>query len=258
MREVTAVARAADILSLVASTESAPRAGSIAAALDIPRNTTYELVHTLADRGLLFLDPEGRIHLGQRVIELAGRYIASTDWLSEATAVARRLRDESGETVHVAVLDGRDVVYVVKEDSPRPLQIKSFVGRRLPAHVSGVGKALLAELESNELTQLLDGVELEGLTEHSITTTEDLVRELKETRERGYAIDREESSPEISCVAAPIVDVDANLIAGLSVSLPTTRLTADREKGLARLVRSAAAELGGRLGYQSEGVFAVR
>lgn len=249
MRVVNAVARADAIMGLVASTARPLSIGSIARDLGLPRNTTYELVFTLCECRLLRMGVDGRVSPGIRLFELGGVYVASLDWVEEAREVAREVRDLSGETVQVAMLDGRDAIYLVKEESQKAIRMASSIGRRLPAHASAIGKVLLAGLPLAERVELLGTHPLERLTEHTIVDPAQLMEELESTERRGYALDNEESSPEVCCVAAPIWDSTSCVIAAMSVSMPTSRLTAARREEHATLLVDATTRLSARLGH---------
>ena len=248
MRRVSAVSRAAAILDLVGRAPQPPSIASIGAMLGIPRNTTYQLVYTLADAQLLRV-VDGRLHLGVRTFELGSRYAMNLDLVTEAREVAGPLRDVSGETVHVAVLDGRDAVYLVKEESRQAVRMSSRIGLRLPAHVSAVGKAMLAALPATELDALLDGVVLERMTSHSITDLDALRKDLHATRERGYAIDNQESSPDVACVAAAVRDGSGSVVAGVSISMPLSRMPTERREEFASMAIQAANAFSTRLGF---------
>ena len=253
MRIVNAIARAADILELVAFAPEPPRIAAIATAIGIPRNSVYEIVNTLESRRLVRLGDDGRVRLGSWLFELGSRYAQSVDLLAEARATASRVRDASGETVHVATLDGRHALYLIKEESRHLVRMSSAIGLRLPAHVSGVGKAMLAALPLDELERRFAGVTLERLTPNSLTTFGALERDLAATRIRGYAIDNEESSPEVSCVAAALLDARGDVVAGMSISVPLSRMNPSRERELADMVIRAMGDLGVRLAYRVEG-----
>jgi DNA-binding IclR family transcriptional regulator len=248
---VNAIARAADILDIVAASPEPLRISSIVAALGIPRNSAYEVVNTMAARRLLQIQEDGRVGLGSWLFELGARYAQSVDLLVEARSVASDLRDRSGETVHVATLDGRFALYLIKEESRQLVRMSSAIGMRLPAHTTGVGKALLAALPPTELVRRFVGVTLERLTPKSIRTFDSLVADLNAARARGYAVDDEESSPDVRCYAAALVDARGSVVAGMSISGPSSRMRA-REPELARLVQAAIADLGTRLGYPVE------
>ena len=219
----------------------------------IPRNSAYELVGTLADRQYLRLDDTGRVTLGARLFELGSRFAQSIDLVREARETAAHLRDACGETVHVAMLDGRFVIYLVKEESRQMVRMMSAIGTRLPAHVSGVGKAMLAGLPEAELRRRLGAAPLERMTPNSITSIADLLVDLDRTRSRGYAIDNEESSPEVGCVAAAVRDATGEFVAAISISGPVTRVGGERRPELAARVMEAADGLSRRLGYLADG-----
>ena len=132
------------------------------------------------------------------------------------------------------------------------LRMSSAIGMRLPAHVTGVGKALLAALPEDELARRFSGVTLERMTPNSITTFEALMADLEATRLRGYALDNEESSPQVGCVAAALLGPHGEVVAGMSISGPISRMNKAREGELAHLVTAAVSELGSRLGYPIE------
>lgn len=247
MRTVNAVARAVDILELLAASPEPLPVSVIATRLTVPRNTAYELVHTLQERGLVDLR-DGRVALGVHLFELGWRYADSLDLVAESRPIAARLRDASGETVHVATLHGRHVTYLLKEESRQAVRMGSAIGLRLPAHVSAVGKAMLAALPPEDARRRIDGAELEVFTGNSITDPEQLMLELEHTRRRGYALDRGESSPGVMCVAAAVRDATGAIAAGLSISGPVERVANAREPVLVSLVREAAADLTRRLG----------
>jgi IclR family KDG regulon transcriptional repressor len=252
MRTVNAIARAADMLEITASSAEPLRISSIASATGIPRNSVYEIVNTLAARRLLQIGEDRRVSLGPWLFELGSRYAQSVDLLVEARSIASDVRDASGETVHVATLDGRHALYLIKEESRQMVRMSSAIGMRLPAHVSGVGKAMLSALPVDELVRRFDGESLERLTPNSLGTFEALAADLELTRMRGYALDKQESSPEVICVAAPLLDARGNVVAGMSISVPVSRMTAERERELAEMVTEAVHDLGTRLGYPVE------
>lgn len=249
-RLVPAVLRAADILELFLGTEATLSAAEIVERLGLPRSTTHELLTTLVERRYLDRQPaaETVYRLGPRLLELGSRYQERLEFAVEADRVARTVAAECGETVHVAVLDGLDVVYVSKIDSTHSVRLISEVGRRLPAHCTAVGKALLAGLPPERLRTLLEERPLTALTERSIVSPAELLAQLAEVRENGVAFERGESNPDAGCVAAPVVDARGEWVAAMSISIPATRHSADGWRQWERLVRMGAAELSARLG----------
>jgi IclR family transcriptional regulator, KDG regulon repressor len=249
MRLTPAVVRAVDVLDAVAGSGEPLRVSALAQALDVPRNTAYELVNTLAARNLVHLDSDGRVRLGFHLFELGSVYAQSLDLFNEARPIVRDVVRACNETTHVAMLDGRHAVYLIKEEGTQSVRILSAVGRRVPAHGTAVGKAILAFRPREETLARLKGARLETLTPNTITDLDALLAELDRTVERGYSTDNEESSPEVCCVAAPIRNEQDEVVAGISIAAPRSRMSARRRKELARLVMGAAEHLSRRLGH---------
>ncbi|TVT52440.1 IclR family transcriptional regulator [Amycolatopsis rhizosphaerae] len=249
-RLVPAVVRAADILELFLGAETALSAAEITARLGLPRSTTHELLTTLVARRYLdrLTGEETTYRLGPKLLELGSRYQERLEFAAEADAVARSVAARCGETVHVAVLDGLDVVYISKADSTHSVRLISEVGRRLPAHCTAVGKALLAGLPTEELAERLHGHRLTALTGRSITSRAALLPELDRVRADGVAHERGESNPDAGCVAAPVPDARGRWVAAMSISIPTSRHSEAAWRDWERLVREGAAELSARLG----------
>lgn len=249
MREVPALARGLRILDLVAASSTPLKIAEISAELGIPRSATYELISTLRVHRVVDQTVDGAIVLGAKLFMLGSRFADSVDSDRLTSAAAAALRDQVDETIQVAVLDGRNVLYTAKAESSRQLRLVSTVGRTLPAHVTGIGKAILAELSEESLNALYEGVELETYTPTSIGTLPALKRELAATRARGYAIDNSESTPDVACVAAAIRDSSGGVIAAMSISVPLSRMTDALREQYADQVVSAADELSTQLGF---------
>ncbi|MFC4493138.1 IclR family transcriptional regulator [Streptomyces ovatisporus] len=252
-RLVPAVTRALDILELFLETDGTLSAPDITRRLQLPRTTVHELVTTLTARNYLVqpADQPGRYRLGVRGYQLGSRYAEQLDLAAEGRQVARSIAETCDETVHVAVLEGRDVIYIAKVDSTHAVRMVSAAGRRLPAHCTSVGKMLLASLSDEELESRLGGPEpLAAMTPDSITSPEVLRTALREIRERGVAVEQRESNPDVSCVAAPVRDSSGEVVAALSVSVPMIRWSEERRAELEELAVKGAADLSGRLGHR--------
>ncbi|WP_049579137.1 IclR family transcriptional regulator [Streptomyces sp. SBT349] len=250
-RRVPAVSRALDILELFLDGDGTLSAPEITRKLQLPRTTVHELVTTLAARSYLVPVQEqpGRFRLGVRTYQLGSRYAEQLDLAAEGQQVARSVAETCGETVHVAVLEEADVIYIAKVDSTHAVRMVSAAGRRLPAHCTAVGKMLLASLPREELDERLPEGELPRMTPNSITSPSALREVLAEVRTSGVASEQRESNPDVSCVAAPVRDRAGRVVAALSVSVPMIRWSADRQRELAELAVKGAGELSERLGH---------
>jgi IclR family transcriptional regulator, KDG regulon repressor len=250
-RAVPAVSRALDILELLLSNDSVS-APEITERLGLPRTTVHELVTTLADRSYLSVLPgqPTRYRLGMRLFQLGGVFAEHLDLAREAQEVAREVAASCDETVHVALLDGTDVVYIAKVDSTHPVRMVSAVGRRLPAHCTGVGKMLLSGLTPEALdARYPPGAQLLAMTPQSITSPRRLRSHLAEVRAQGIAYDNCESNAAVNCAAAPVYDSDGAMVAAMSISVPTLRWNDEVREAWSKLVRDGAAKLSQRLGY---------
>jgi IclR family transcriptional regulator, KDG regulon repressor len=251
-RAVPAVARALDILELFLErpTLSAPQ---ITELLDLPRTTVHELVSTLTERG--YLDAAAgapiRYRLGMRTFQLGSQFADRLDLVREAQDAAAEVADTCDETVHVAVLDGTDVVYIAKVDSTHPVRMVSAVGRRLPANCTAVGKMLLSGLTAEALdARYPAGSTLPGMTPNSITSLARLRTHLRQVRAEGIAYDDCESNEAVRCVSAPAYQHGGQMVAAMSISVPTIRWTDERGAEWTELVRAGAAALSRRLGHR--------
>ena len=253
-RHVAAVERCFKVLDLLASSDRPLSIPVIANTLGLPRTSVHELVATMVASS--YLEPvassPGAFRLGLRLFEMGGHYLRQLDLVAEAQAAASELSALTGETCHVAVLDGRDVVYIAKVDSHHTVRMVSAVGTRLPAHCTGVGKALLAALPEEELRRRYHmAAVLEQMTPNSHGSAESLYADLEKVRATGISYDNCESNLDIRCVAGAVLGTGGEPVAGLSTSVPTSRWTEECYERYSQLVREATAQLSKRLGYRS-------
>ncbi|GAB3301501.1 IclR family transcriptional regulator [Parasphingorhabdus pacifica] len=252
-RAIPALERAFDVLELFLD-EHELSAPDITAKLGLPRTTVHEIVGTLTARG--YLAPAGpdsnRFRLGVRGFQLGSAYAERLDLAREGQLVAAEIADQCHETVHIGLLDGTDVLYVAKVDSTHPVRMVSAVGRRLPAHCTGIGKALLAALPHTRIDELYANTRLTPMTENSITNRKALLRELDNIATNG-GLAREycESNEAVACVAAPVHDRSGTVIAAVSIAVPILRWNSDVEVELGEFVRQGATALSERLGYRA-------
>jgi DNA-binding IclR family transcriptional regulator len=246
---VKSAQRALRILELLTSQERGLTFGEIADALRYPRSSLHGLLWTMSDEGWLELDPTTRRYaLGIRSWEAGNAYLRAMDLADRARPYMERVRDALEETVQLSVLDGRYNVYVAKVDGTQRLTLASAVGRRLEAHATGLGKVLLADLTQEELAARIGDEALERFTANTIIDPEDLRRELELIRRRGYALDEEEYTAGVRCVAVGVRDHSGRVTAAMSVSVPTVRFNRRRQQEAIALLIDAARNLSAALG----------
>jgi IclR family transcriptional regulator, KDG regulon repressor len=243
------VANAARVLKSFTSAEREWGVSDLARKLGIAKSTAHRLLATLTDEGLLEQDLEtGRYRLGLAVFDLAAA-AQSMDLHEAALSPMTDLRNRTGETVQVAVLDGREVVYVERLDSPNTLRLFLEVGRRNSAHCTGCGKALLAFSPPDVVDRALRNWKLPRKTTFTITDLTVLRADLAASRERGYARNAHESEVGVVSVAAPIRDASGRVVAALSVAGPAQRLE-PHELKVAQATMQSAALISRRLGHR--------
>ncbi|MBL7257306.1 IclR family transcriptional regulator [Paractinoplanes lichenicola] len=251
-RVVPAVVRALDLLELFLDRPQLS-ARDVMERLDLPRTTVHELLVTLVERSYLIPVPGQPVQyrLGMPLFQLGAAFAGRLDLVREAQIVTRDVAAACNEAVHVAVLDGADVIYLVKVDSTHPVRMVSAVGRRLPAHCTAVGKVLLSGLDRAALDAVLAKGVLPGMTPESVTDPDRLRAQLEGVRAEGVAVDVGESDTAMRCVAAGIRDHAGVLIAAMSVSAPIIRWTAQAHEEWTALVRDGAATLSARMGHSA-------
>ncbi|SDS67338.1 IclR family transcriptional regulator [Actinoplanes derwentensis] len=249
-RVVPAVIRALDILELFLD-RSELSAREVNERLDLPRTTVHELLVTLVERSYLIAvaGQPVRYRLGLPLFQLGSAFAGRLDLVREAQIVARDVAAACDEAVHVAVLDGADVIYLVKVDSTHPVRMVSAVGRRLPANCTAVGKVLLSGLDRASLTAVLAKEPLAGMTPQSITDPDRLREHVERVRAEGIATDVGESDVAMRCVAAAVRDHSGAIVAAMSLSAPIIRWTPRALREWTELLREGASTLSIRMGY---------
>ncbi|BAS28015.1 IclR family transcriptional regulator [Limnochorda pilosa] len=251
---VPAVNRAIDVLDVL-SKGRVLTLSELAAELRIPKTTLFHIMNTLRHRGMVERDPEtDRYRAGYRLIHLGSALINNLDVRNVARPIMEALTASVGETTHLGVLDPTDlqVIYVEKIDSPGPIRLATWVGRKNPCYSTAVGKALLMGMPADQLERYLESVELRGYTVNTIQDRDLLREEIARCRSRGYSIDNEEHEPGVRCVGAPVFDRNDEVVAALSIAGPATRITTERLSELGAAVRGAAGRISREMGA-SEG-----
>ncbi|WP_020577211.1 IclR family transcriptional regulator [Actinopolymorpha alba] len=247
---VKSAERTLAILELLTSREDPLTFTEIAQTLHYPRSSLHGLLRTLVERGWAEFDPTQRsFALGIRTLEAGNAYTRALGLVERALPHMEQVRDNIDETVQLAVLNGLHNVYVAKVDGRQTLTLASEVGRRLPAYATGVGKVLLAGLGQAELDRRLGDFQLTAITSHTITDKARLRAHLQNVRRRGFAVDNEEYTIGIRCVAVPIFDYSRQVVAALSISVPAIRFTPAHRERAHRLLVEAAYRLSTALGY---------
>ncbi len=237
-----AIDRALYVLSSFVAT---PEQGitEIAAHADLSPSTVHRIVQALVQSGYLEQSAEtDRYHLGHAA-HVLGQSARESWGYDRALPILERIGSLTGESVNMGIADGNEVVVLLRVESVQPLRFDQPAGSRISMHCSSMGKTLLAF--SNEP---LPELSYNQITPTSITTEADFIKELAKTKKRGYAIDKQESIPGVSCVAAPVLDAEGTAVAAIAVQGPTVRMTRERIAAISDQVITAANEIRDTLG----------
>jgi len=249
-RPVPAVERAVRLMDALASSRRPMALAELARELGLPKSSAHGLLTTLVSLDLARRDADGHFALGPRALQWASAYSLQSDVTAAFLEQTRHPGPLASETVMLAVLDGREVVYLACRQGSRPLAVNFRVGGRLPATCTATGKAMLATL-GEELRQTLLEPPLAQLTRHSITEPATLAQRLAVIQRQGYAVDDEETAEGMQCFGAPVFCAgESSAIAAVAVSLIKAGLSARRRDAMIEAIRQLAQHLSQRLGAQ--------
>jgi DNA-binding IclR family transcriptional regulator len=241
MQILSSVKKALELLDHFSVDRPELSLAEISREVDAHKSSVFRVLTTLEAVGFLEKDNQsGKYRLGLKILDLAGRVSGRSDIRQIAAPFMEELARETGEVVHLAVLDGSDIVYLEKKGQGQILTVATRIGGRNPAYASSMGKILLADLPEEQIRTILGRGKLEKLTPNTITEIPRLMEELKRIREQGFALDNEETFPGIRCVGAPIRDAAGKVIAAVSVTVPVQRMNDERVRELWRLVTNTA------------------
>lgn len=245
---VQSVNRALVVLEILAK---AGQAGvtEIAAALDVHKSTVSRLIAVLESRGYVEqVSGRGKYRLGFAIARLARASSGHLDLGRLSQDVCDGLTDDLGETTNVAILDENRIVNIVEAIGPGEITLRTWVGQSCPAHATSSGKVLLAGLDPAEVrTRLTDP--LVSFTPATIATVAQLLAELAQVRDRGWASVTEELEVGLNAVAAPVRDANSQVVAALSVSGPSYRLAEEKFSEVAEQTIASADAISRRLGW---------
>jgi IclR family transcriptional regulator, acetate operon repressor len=231
------------LLDLVAMADGPMRFTDILARCGQPRGTLHRQLSHLLSEALLELDAEGRYQPGMRLLTLAARSWARNDLRSIAAPHLRNLQARTGETVHLGVLRGAQVIYLDKVEGRQSVRMYSHIGNASPAYCTGVGKAALSVLDDGRLNERVEAMIFEPFTPQTHRDAAALLADISDIRVRGYAFDHEEHESGICCVAAPIFSLQRDIFAGVSVTGPAYRVSVEKLCDWSPDVVACAAEI---------------
>ncbi|GMR09687.1 MAG: IclR family transcriptional regulator [Anaerolineae bacterium] len=249
--KVRAVDRALRVLVLLS--DGKPRnLNELSEDTGIDSSTIFRLLSTLSYHNfVVYGGRSSGYRLEHACLELASAYLEGNDLRRSALPDLELLRDSTGETVHLGILDQMEVIYIEKLQGHHAIGLMSSqVGGRAPAYCTGLGKALLAHENSSQVREYFSRQGLQAFSSETIPTIDALMSHLELVRARGYALDLGEHEPEVRCVGTPLFDIKGKAVAAISISGPRSRLDPlETRRDLIRTTLETAKRISGKLGY---------
>jgi DNA-binding IclR family transcriptional regulator len=249
---VKSAGRALDIIEGLAAAPDGLAFTDLARRQAIPKSSLHALLTVLTDRGYVELDVDRRTYaLGIKAWEVGQAWRAQGSLVVKALPVMERTVAAINETLQLAVLDGIENVYLAKVDCSHPVRLQSEVGKRLYAHATGLGKVLLASRTNDDLRGRYAGNPFPIVESSPIASFPELLAAMDVVRERGFAVDDQEYTPGLRCVAVPVYDSDRRVAAALSAAIPLMRAGPGPLATALRAIAAASIEISRALGVNA-------
>jgi len=241
MQFISSVNKAMDLLKLFTAEHPELSLTELSSHMELHKSSIYRIMSTLAAAGFVEKDRvTQKYRLGLIFLELANHVLSRYNFRDQAKLYLEELAKKTGEIIHLAILDGADIIYLDKKGQAQPLTVATKIGGRSPAYSSAMGKVLLAGLTRQELKKTLGQGSLRKMTANTITEMPILVVELEKVKHQGFAVDDEEAFSGIRCVAAPLKRTDGAVIAAISATVPKQRMGKQRMGEMSQLVKETA------------------
>jgi len=235
------------IIDLLQDSHSSLSLQEISSQAGINKSTACRLLAHLEGEKYLGRDDKGGYCLGPKLLRLGNNFNVQAPLRERAREALWELWRVTQETVNLAVLEGLEVVYIDCLESPHDFRLVSNVGMRAVLYRTALGKAILAFLPPEQRELLVKSLRFQAFTPHTVTSPEQLNRELNAIHRSAYAVDNEESVLGLRCIAAPIVDKKGIAVAAISISGPTSRITTQKTASLGNVVKATAREIALRI-----------
>lgn len=248
-----AIERALTILETVGHSERGLTNSELSRRLKIPKSSASYILGTLEKTGYLMREKDsGKYRLGLRLMGLTREMLSHIDVREVAKPVLEKFVKKTNLSAHLAVLDNGRAVYVEKVEAHGFIKMDIWVGHRLPVHSTAIGKVLVADLPEEEVLEILKMRGMEKKSPKTITTPARFLKELAKIRKFGVAIDNEENSVGVRCVAAPVFDAEGRTIAALGTSSTITEINENSLPEIVGLIRESAGKVSQSMGFQAK------
>lgn len=227
------------------------RLADLASRTRLVKSSVFRILFTLERLGYVEKGSERRYSLSNRFSRLVSPQRAGSDLAVQAAPFMASILNRFQETVNLGVLDDGEVLYIRVMESPHVFRLAAHAGMRSPIHSTALGKCLVSHLPRPQIESILKGQPMKASTPRTIRDRAGFYREVRRVREQGYALDDQEDSQGIRCLAAPILDPAGNVVAAMSISAPAVRLGPRQDHQVATALKEACAQISTLLGYTS-------
>lgn len=242
-KTIGSVKKAFDIINYIAEQEHEQGATEISDALGYGVSATYHILNTLKESNIITQNEKTKKYkLSIKLWQLGMTAYNQNNISDELKPFLVKLRDYTGETANLTILEGEEIVYVAQEESDKMIKMFTKTGATAPLHCTASGKIFLAYKDQAERNEIIDGLDLIKFTDNTITKKEELVKELQRIKKDGYGFDVEERDEEVSCIAAPVFGPQDELMACLSISGPNSRFNQDNKDRWIKIIVDIAKE----------------
>lgn len=247
--KVQVLERALGLLNALAEANSDLSLMELCDRMRLHKSTVHRLISVLEHNRYVERTSTGKYRLGLKLFELGSKAVAKLDIRERAKPHLERLAFETNETVHLCVLDEGEVLYLDKVEPDRSVRLSSSIGRRNPAHCTGVGKIMMAFLPEEEVDAIIHRHGLARFTDVTLTTPAALKADLAEVRKLGYARDWEEHEEGVRCIAAAVRNYTGDVVAAVSLSGPSFRVSDKNSDVFVTAVKKTSEALSADLGW---------
>jgi DNA-binding IclR family transcriptional regulator len=242
-KTIKSVIKAMDIVNLIASSPKELGVTEISEALDNGVSATYHLLNTLKECNIIEQDERTKkFKLGLKLWKIGMLAYDKNHISLYIEPYLKKLRDLTGETSNLSVLDNNQIIYIGQEESDRLVKMFTKIGASAPLHCTAAGKILLAFQTEDRQKQIVNSIEFTRHTDRTIVEKDKLISEMEEIRHRGYGFDEEEREIGVSCIGAPVFGVNNQIIACISISGPKSRFTNENKEKWINIVLEVSKE----------------
>lgn len=247
--QVQSLSRAFGLLEYVAGDNVGLGLSQIAAQMELAPSTVHRLLNSMREMGYVECDQNtGLWSVGLKAFTIGNTYLRKREFAVQARSYMKKLVGQVGETVNLAIMDDRNVVFIAQVECSHVMRMAVPIGTRGPLHASAVGKIMMSSMTNEEVRGILENIEFTKLTSKTHQGAANLIQELEKISLQNYAVDEEEQNIGMRCIAANIYNEYSEAVAAISVSGPTVRLVKGNIKNVSRLVIETAQEITSAIG----------